>query len=295
MAPYSMTDGTCTAAWNAWNNAESTGSVTDSAFYSDQVTTWREWNNAGTVYQFERNTGHDTYVFKQWVSDETISRTNNVEEAAGVLREMFVEAQIHLDKAIKEAQRDEYTGTQTIVYINGHIATIKKQVEEIKEKLNRYERSRQRAIEEQKRKAELKKQQEAKRQEKIKQRKLEKAKQRAFELFTDLIGEEQASIFKETGRLFINGRNFDWLIEAKDYERHMGYLSMRKIIKGRVSDLCVHVKEESGESLPLMDKVINLALHAKLDEENFEKTANPTAVGTIAGLYPKGFPRAANF
>lgn len=84
----------------------------------------------------------------------------------------------------------------------------------------------------------------------------------AKELLMELIGEEQTKIYEETGRLFVKGKKFDYIIRKG--ERTL------KIEKDKVVDLCVHIPT----SYPLTDNVIGLKLAIENDEDNVLKMAN---------------------
>jgi len=84
----------------------------------------------------------------------------------------------------------------------------------------------------------------------------------AKELLMELIGEEQAKIYEETGRLFVKGKKFDYIIRKG--ERTL------KIEKDKVVDLCVHIPT----SYPLTDNVIGLKLAIENDEDNILRMAN---------------------
>lgn len=92
----------------------------------------------------------------------------------------------------------------------------------------------------------------------------EAAELKASELLLDLIGQEQMDVFKETGRLLVKGRKFDYLIHKSG--------KVQRIEKDKVVDLCIHVAH--SYDLPKTDKVIGLGLAAKADEKRFNKEAN---------------------
>lgn len=278
------TSAIATDTWQHWNT-----STTSNTYYMDNVTTWRDWNTGGTQYDFQRKTNEDTFVWKVWISDESLSH----DRSGQTLRLMAEEAKQQLDRLTRESQTGLYGHVQTYRYIQ----EVEEVAEEVKEKLSRHERRRQRALAEQRRKKELEKQHEAKRKQRSELRRRQRAEQKAVELLTDIIGEAEAKVYEETGRLFVKGNKFDWLIERQKStsgDPLNDLVRMKKLRKGSVSDLCVRVKEEPGDRLPCTDKVIALALHAKLSEDEFNKTANPMHVGTEKSLYPKGFPKAAN-
>lgn len=92
----------------------------------------------------------------------------------------------------------------------------------------------------------------------------EAAEQTAKELLLDLIGEEQLKVYEETGRLFVKGRKYDYII-------HKGS-GVDRIEKNKVVDLCIHLKERY--SMPETDNVVALKLMIEGDEKQFNKVAN---------------------
>ena len=99
-------------------------------------------------------------------------------------------------------------------------------------------------------------------------RQLEKAKseEKAKELLLDLIGPEQMEVYNRTGRVFVKGRQFDWLLETEGHR-----CRLTKITKDKVHDLCIHMEHDS---IPKTDQVIGYMLQAKHNEEHLVKTAN---------------------
>jgi hypothetical protein len=91
----------------------------------------------------------------------------------------------------------------------------------------------------------------------------EAAEVKAKELLLDLIGPEQLKVFEETGRLFVRGRNHDYIVRE-------GHKHIRKITKDKVIDLCVHIPL----SLPSTDNVIALKLALEADEDEVVRIAN---------------------
>jgi len=93
-----------------------------------------------------------------------------------------------------------------------------------------------------------------------------RAENKAKELLEFLIGSEQMKVYEETGRVFLRGKRFDYQIV-----RGFGF-NLRKIDKGKVRDLCVHLKDRS--SVPETDNVISLLLSLKEDEDRILGMAN---------------------
>jgi len=90
-----------------------------------------------------------------------------------------------------------------------------------------------------------------------------KAEQKALQLVMDLIGEEQARIYEQTGNLLVKGERYDWLLkrEGKVY----------RVEKDKVSLLCIHTENGHRSRQPETDNVISLALNAKFNEKEMEK------------------------
>ncbi len=109
----------------------------------------------------------------------------------------------------------------------------------------------------------------------------EKAEEVAQVLLGELIGEEQLEVYKETGRIFVNGRKNSYLLT-----KHGG---VQRVEKGKMVDLCVHIQEKI--LLPPTDNVIGLAMHIKADEKDFNKVAN----ASNPKPRPKVLPLAANY
>lgn len=283
--------GTCTSAW-AWERWNSSTADTQTTSW-DNERVWRDWNTNGIVYQYEKTIETNKFVYQYWISDERLDQARDPSMREHILREQRELAQRQLDRMIAKTFEFSYDA-QTGELINLQMDEVKERINDANIRINRHERRRQRAVAEQKRKEALKKKREAERKLRMERRKREKAERKAMELLEDVIGSEQTKVYKETGRLFVKGEKYDWLIEKQDDKNHLGYVKMRKFRKGKVSDLCVHVVEDPKERLPITDKVLTLALNAKLSEDEFDKTANPTTVGEKKALYPKGFPKAAN-
>jgi len=101
----------------------------------------------------------------------------------------------------------------------------------------------------------------------------QRAELKAQDLLFDLIGEEQAEAFQRTGRLFVKGVKFDWLV-TKTGVGDKAYVKIQKLKKDKVIDLCVRI----DDPVPPSDRVIAFALRSKYDEEAFDKTANLTRI-----------------
>lgn len=111
--------------------------------------------------------------------------------------------------------------------------------------------------------------QEADRKERVKQaaiREEEKkiAEVKAKQLLLDLIGEEELSIYNETGRLFVQGNKFDYILSK------VGLI--KRIEKEKITDLCVHL--DNRYKYPETDNVIAMKLAIENDEDNLLELAN---------------------
>lgn len=107
----------------------------------------------------------------------------------------------------------------------------------------------------------------------------EEAEDRAKELLLDLIGEDELTVYNETGRLFVRGRNHDYLIEKTG--------TVKRVEKDKLVDLCIHLEQK--HSMPKTDNVIALKLLAEADEYKFNQLANNH--GSVQ--LPEELPRAA--
>lgn len=87
------------------------------------------------------------------------------------------------------------------------------------------------------------------------------AEERAVELLMDIVGPEEAAVYRETGNLLVKGHGFDWLIGRGG--------SVRRIEKSKVVSLCLHSTRRYEQ--PETDNVVALALHAKFAEEEMAK------------------------
>jgi hypothetical protein len=92
----------------------------------------------------------------------------------------------------------------------------------------------------------------------------EKAELTAQELLLDLIGEKELAYYRETGRLLVKGRKYDYVIKKAG--------GVYQVEKDKVIDLCIHLKEKY--KYPDTDNVIGLMLMLKANEREFLKIAN---------------------
>jgi len=92
----------------------------------------------------------------------------------------------------------------------------------------------------------------------------ENAELRAKDLLLDLIGEKELAVYNETGRLFVKGNKFDYIIQKTGY--------IKQISKNKITDLCVHL--DNRYKFPETDNVIAMKLAIESDEAGILKLAN---------------------
>jgi len=121
------------------------------------------------------------------------------------------------------------------------------------------------------------KQAEQRRKEEAKQRRIEQAarikareeekkaaEQKAKDLLLDLIGKEQLEVYKETGRLFVKGEKFDYVVKKRGF--------VEKIEKNKVVDLCISLSNKF--KYPETDNVIAMKLMIEDDEKEMLRLSN---------------------
>jgi len=96
------------------------------------------------------------------------------------------------------------------------------------------------------------------------QEKKEKAEKVARELLMELIGKEELETYNETGRLFVKGKDFDYLLSKEG--------KVQRLEKDKVIDLCIHLRDKY--SYPNTDNLIGLKLLIENNEEEFIEKAN---------------------
>jgi hypothetical protein len=94
--------------------------------------------------------------------------------------------------------------------------------------------------------------------------KRKKAEENALNLLLDLIGEEQLKIYKETGRLFVKGNKYDYIIQKSGF--------IKRVEKDKITDLCVHL--DNRYKYPATDNVIAMKLAIESEEKAILKKAN---------------------
>lgn len=105
---------------------------------------------------------------------------------------------------------------------------------------------------------------EAEERRRIEKEQKDAAEEVAKELLLDLIGPEEMEIYNETGRLFVKGRKFDYIIQKQGM--------LHRIEKDKITDLCVHLKDR--DKFPKTDNVIALMMLLKADEDHILGKAN---------------------
>lgn len=103
-------------------------------------------------------------------------------------------------------------------------------------------------------------------EERRKKEKIEKeaAEAKAKELLLELIGPDELEVYDETGRLFVAGRKYDYIIQKQG--------KLMRLEKDKITDLCVHLREL--HKFPRTDNVIALLMMLLTDEDYVLKLAN---------------------
>jgi len=102
------------------------------------------------------------------------------------------------------------------------------------------------------------------RQQNVVEDRREKAELKAKNLLLDLIGKEQLKIYSETGRLFVKGKKFDYIIPK------IGFI--KRLEKDKIVDLCVSLGNKY--SFPETDNVIAMKLLIEDEEDKMLDLAN---------------------
>ncbi len=106
-----------------------------------------------------------------------------------------------------------------------------------------------------------------------------KAEKRAKELLLDLIGEEDLKVYNKTGRLYVPGKQYDYIIQKEGF--------IKRIEKDKITDICVHLGDRSR--FPDTDNVVALKLALEDDEQAVLELANEHG----SRKRPKKLPQAA--
>jgi len=86
----------------------------------------------------------------------------------------------------------------------------------------------------------------------------------AKELLLDLIGKKELKVYEETGRLFVKGKKFDYIVQKDSF--------VQKIEKDKITDLCVHL--DNKYKFPDTDNVVAMKLLLETDEDIILDLAN---------------------
>ena len=105
------------------------------------------------------------------------------------------------------------------------------------------------------------------------------ADRKAKELLLDLIGKKELKVFELTGRLFVRGKMYDYIVPRKGL--------IQRIEKDKITDLCIHLTD--SYSMPDLDNVIALKLLAEADDYRLNEIAN----AHTPRPRPEEIPRAA--
>ena len=95
----------------------------------------------------------------------------------------------------------------------------------------------------------------------------------------DLIGEEDLKTYEKTGRLFVKGRRYDYIVQKTGF--------IKRIEKDKITDLCVHL--DNPNRFPQTDNVVAMKLAIEADEDAILKLANNHG----SKKRPKQLPEAA--
>lgn len=90
------------------------------------------------------------------------------------------------------------------------------------------------------------------------------AEEKALQLLLDLIGEDQLKIYKETGRLFVKGNKYDYIVQKSGF--------IKRVEKDKITDLCVHL--DNRYKYPDTDNVVALKLALETEEDVILNKAN---------------------
>jgi hypothetical protein len=103
----------------------------------------------------------------------------------------------------------------------------------------------------------------------------EEAENVALDLLLEIIGEEDYKRYKETGRLFVKGRHYDYVVNKSGGVHRIAKDKVVDFAKKKVADgkfICVHPKNQY--SYPETDNVISLKMWIENSENKFLKIGN---------------------
>jgi len=106
------------------------------------------------------------------------------------------------------------------------------------------------------------------------QRKKAAAEVTAQELLEQLLTPEEFALYREHGRVLVKGRDADYLLTK-------GTGHIRRIQKGKVEDLCLHIRDKT-EYAP-SDNVIGMKLYIEAKEREFNQRAKNWGVKELDG------------
>lgn len=242
-------------AWNNWCsctytscNDPSTDTITS---YTATGTVWRNWNNYGTDSSTYTTSGSSTHtvVWRTWCEAGTISCQGT--------------------DGVWYVWNDQHGFNDEPIACGGY-GSCQETEEQRADRLRRAEEAR---LEEEKRRKEAEKRAEDLRKKK------EAAESKAKELLLDLIGEKELKIYEETGRLYVRGKKYDYIVPKDGF--------IKQIKKDKIVDLCVHLEDRS--SVPPTDNVIAMKLHIEEEEDMVLQLANNHGERER----PKELPKAA--
>ena len=201
---------------------------------------WKSWNTGGTsssTYNSDSN-----YVWNSWVTCNPT--TDTAISSNDTTWSYWVTDNSTSSCATTDITWSSWIG-QSELYDYGIIRESKK------ERRRRIKRERREKFESEKRVRLLKE-------------KKEKAENVALSLLGELIGNRELKIYKETGRLFVKGNNFDYLLHKQG--------KVQRYEKDKIVDLCIHFKQKY--SYPETDNVIGLKLLAEENDKKFNELSN---------------------
>lgn len=211
--------------WSTWTSTSA--SVSTSTTCSSDHTVWYRWNDSGTAATCTLSEDNNSYIWTEWVTAETLSNVTYVIDSTDATWNRLVE--------LDEQNVPEY------VQGSGSFELTEEQREEAR---RRQEEQQKRYEEQEKERAE--------------------AEKVAKELLMELIGEDQAKIYEETGRLLVHGKECDYIIPKNGF--------IKKVEKDKITDLCVHLRQK--HLYPDTDNVVAMMLSLKANEEKVVKMAN---------------------
>jgi len=111
------------------------------------------------------------------------------------------------------------------------------------------------------------------------------SERRALRLFEDILGPEQRRVFENTGRLFVRGQKYGWLIYSRPHQ-------IIKLEKDEFVYLCINLAG-GNNSVPDADRVLAFGLMAKYDEERLNREANELNRLDFFPFFKYGIPESA--